>query len=180
MLPIGGEPMLVRLHRRLRAAQLPCALSVRAPLQPQLLAKLNCEVIVDSRPGAGPLGALATAAEKAATRLLFAAAADMPNLNADFIVRLHDVYEAHSNPSRRPDAVMPVWPDGKVEPLAALYDRAAFLRGAKAALARGERKVTDALRGQNVVSYPVGDRDMPLLQNVNTPQEYESAVLHET
>jgi molybdopterin-guanine dinucleotide biosynthesis protein A len=68
--------------------------------------------------------------------------------------------------------VLPTWPDGHVEPLAALYDCATFERGAAHALQAGERKVTAALDGARVLAYAIGPEEEALLANVNTPADY--------
>jgi molybdopterin-guanine dinucleotide biosynthesis protein A len=179
MLPIAGEPMLLRLRRRLHSDSMPCVVSTRAPLEAELAEKLACPIIVDSHPGSGPLGALATAAETVTTPLLAAVAADLPNMNAGLIARLVDAYQERARGGRLTDAVIPVWPDGTMEPLAALYVRTRLLQGARDALARGDRKVTAALAGHNVASYLIHDVDAALFANVNTPEEYAKIEAHE-
>ena len=170
-LDVEGEPMLVRSLRRLTALGWPCVVSVRAPLEPSLATAFEgCAVAYDQLEDAGPLGGLHSALAHVRSPLFFAAAADVPNLSAQFAARLLAMYDAVMP---KPDAVLPTWPDRHVEPLAALYDRAAFARGAARALASGQRKVTAALEGADVFPYLVGPADEALFANVNTQADYD-------
>jgi molybdopterin-guanine dinucleotide biosynthesis protein A len=169
-LDVEGEPMLVRSLRRLTALGWPCVISLRAPLAPSVAqAMAGCAVAYDRVADAGPLGGLHSALTRVRTTLFFAAAGDVPNVSAAFVTRLLDAYDAAAD---KPDAVLPTWPDGHVEPLAALYDRATFERGAARALQAGKRKVTAALDGARVLTYAVGPDEEALLANVNTPADY--------
>ncbi|MBV8171586.1 MAG: molybdenum cofactor guanylyltransferase [Candidatus Eremiobacteraeota bacterium] len=170
-LDVAGEPMLARSFRRLTATGLPCVISARTPLAPEIAAALgDVSVVLDELADAGPLSGLLSAARRVQTPLLFAAAADMPNLSADFAERLVSAYDGARD---RPDAVLPTWSDGHVEPLAALYDRSALIERAVAALRAGKRKVTAGLKGARVLAYRLGRADEDELLNVNTPADYE-------
>lgn len=169
-LDVDGEPMLVRAYRRLTHAGWPCVISVRAPLAVPMPGDAPYQVALDDVPDGGPLGGLRNAASLVRTPLMFAAAADLPNLSAEFAARLLVAYDG-ARP-RTPAAVLPTWPDGHVEPLAALYDTQAYARGAAAALAAGRRKVTAALDGLDVLAYAAQPDDEDALLNVNTPQDY--------
>ncbi|HEV2908131.1 MAG TPA: molybdenum cofactor guanylyltransferase [Candidatus Eremiobacteraceae bacterium] len=171
-LDVRGEPMLVYAFRRLTALGWPCVVSVRAPLAPQTGSALaGATVALDEISDGGPLGGMLSAAKSVQTRLFFAAAGDLPNLSTAFALRLLKAYDAAP---RSPAAVMPTWPDGHVEPLAALYERDAFVRGAQAALAQRKRKVTAALDGLDVLAYRITSEDESALLNVNTPEDYEA------
>ena len=164
--------MLVHAFRRLTALGWPCVVSVRAPLAPQTESALTGAIVAfDEISDGGPLGGVLSAARSVQTELFFAAAGDLPNLSAAFALRLLEAYDAAPRPTA---AVMPTWPDGHVEPLAALYERDAFVRGAQAALAQGKRKVTAALDGLDVLAYPLNPEDESTLLNVNTPEDYEA------
>ena len=172
-LPVEGEPMLVRIHRRLTSGGRPCVISARTELVPEIARQLRCPVAFDEYPDGGPLGGLASAAAQVRTPLFFAAAGDIPNVGEDFVARLESAYDAaQGSDGERPQAVLPTWPDGKVEPLAALYETEAFLRGAQAALAAGLRKVTSALAGLRVLPFDAHPEDEAALANVNTADEY--------
>jgi len=174
MLDVAGETMLARAYRRLTATGWPCVVSARQALASQLRAALAdrapIELALDEIEDGGPLEGLRSALRLVRTPLAFAAAADIPNLSAEFAQRLLSAYDAA--PGRKPAAVLPTWPDGKVEPLAALYDAGAVVRGAESALRAGRRKVTAALDGLDVLAYPVTPSESHVLRNINTPGEY--------
>jgi molybdopterin-guanine dinucleotide biosynthesis protein A len=169
-LDVNGEPMLTRAYRRLTHEGWPCVISARTPLAAPLLVEASYQLALDDVPNGGPLVGLRNAAALVRTPLMFAAAADLPNLSLAFAKKLLAMYDVAATP---PHAVLPTWPDGKVEPLAALYDAQAYARGATAALVAGRRKVTAALDGLDVLAYPVQAEDEDALLNVNTPQDYE-------
>jgi molybdopterin-guanine dinucleotide biosynthesis protein A len=173
-LPIGGMPMLERVYRQLTKGGLPCIVSARKPLDATLASAIPAPVVLDAYPDAGPLGGLVSAAHRVTTPLLFAAAGDLPNLDASFVDAIVREYDRLDGSGAAPDAVVPVWPDGKLEPLAALYNARAIARSGKAALDAGRRKVTAALEGLHVATFAVGPEDEARLANVNTPGDYNA------
>ncbi len=70
------------------------------------------------------------------------------------------------------DAVVPVDAHGTLQPLCALYDRAAFVQAAHAARAQGESSVRSALGRLRVKRVRLSD-DRVLL-GINTPAQYEA------
>lgn len=168
-LPVAGEPLLERVVRRLRAPGMRCVLSVRDAAGEDMALRMGCDAARDEFEGAGPLAGLAAAARLVRTPLLFAAAGDMAGLERAFVERLARRFDAAET-----DALVPRWPDGKVEPLAALYATVAIARGARAALAAGRRKVTAALQGLRVAYEPLTDADIDMLANVNTAGDYDA------
>jgi len=175
-LPVRGEPMLARVYRRVVDGRRPCVVSARAPLEAELASAIRAPVVLDARGDVGPLGALVTVASTLATPLLFAAAGDLPELDAAFVDDLEAEYDrvAGDSDSDAPDAVVPRWPDGDVEPLAALYDVRAVVRAGAAALDAGKRRMTAMLDGLRVRHFAVRPQDEARLVNVNTPPDYET------
>jgi len=174
LLDVAGETMLARAYRRLTATGWPCVVSIRRAIASQVRTALAdrapIEFALDEVEDGGPLEGLRSALRLVRTRLAFAAAADIPNLSAEFAQRLLSAHDEAPEP--KPAAILPTWPDGKVEPLAALYDAGAVMRGAEAALRAGRRKVTAALDGLGVLAYPVTPSESDVLKNINTPDEY--------
>jgi molybdenum cofactor guanylyltransferase len=72
-------------------------------------------VVEDIKPGYGPLGGIYTALKSIHDDRCFVFAADMPNLNRDFISYMVSQAAGH-------DIVMPVWSKGR-EPLHAIYSK---------------------------------------------------------
>ena len=183
MLDVAGETMLARAYRQLTSSGWPCVVSTRHAHAAQIHAALErsqnaqglpcaVEIAFDEIEHGGPLEGLRRGLNYVRTPLAFAAAADIPDLSAKFCAKLLAAYE--EAPAPKPAAVLPTWPDGKVEPLAALYDVKLVARGADAALRSGRRKVTAAIDGLNVLEYPVTPEDAHVLRNINTPDDYES------
>jgi molybdopterin-guanine dinucleotide biosynthesis protein A len=170
-LPVLGIPMIVRVRRALASIG-PCIVAARTPFAQSIEASLDARVILDDRPGEGPLAALVTAASFVETPYFFAAAGDMPELDASFVGRVKNA----AADAAWPDAVVPRWPDGTMEPLAALYATAPWSTAAAEAMRAGRRNVTAALQGLRVVHYPLGTGDEATLANVNTPEDYRRAL----
>lgn len=173
-LPIDGEPMLVRVFRRVVAGRRPCVVSARAAIDPALAAAMRAPVVLDERGDVGPLGALVTVAATIGTPLFFAAAGDLPELDAAFVDELEAEFDRALAEDDAPEAVVPRWPDGRIEPLAALYDTRAALRAGSAALDAGSRRVSAVLDGLRVRHVGVRPQDEARLVNVNTPRDYDA------
>ena len=173
-LPVHGEAMLARVYRRVVDGRRPCVVSARAPLDEQLAATIHAPVVLDRHGEAGPLGALVTVAATLTTPLLFAAAGDLPELDAAFVDDLEAEYDRAGAASDLPEAVVPRWPDGSLEPLAALYDARAAARAGATALAAGGRRMSAMLDGLRVRHFAVRPQDGARLVNVNTPPDYEA------
>jgi molybdopterin-guanine dinucleotide biosynthesis protein A len=173
-LPIAGEPMLARAFRRLTASGRPCVVSAKSPLPLELAAVIRAPVILDEFEDAGPLGGLVSAAAAVRTPLMFAAAGDLPQLSTAFIDALLAEYDRLVREGERPEALVPFWPSGMAEPLAALYDAQALAVAGRRAIEAGTRKVMTALSGLRLVPYPVRAEDEAALANVNTPADYEA------
>jgi molybdenum cofactor guanylyltransferase len=125
---IEGEPLIVRCFRRLRAAGWPLYVAGKGSFPREVDAALEAPVLIDREPARGPLLAFISACAFVRAKRLFAVAADQPRLDAGVLRRIAE--------SRKDgdDAVVPRHAGG-IEPLAALYERAAVLR-ASAALRR--------------------------------------------
>ncbi|MDQ6824002.1 MAG: molybdenum cofactor guanylyltransferase [Candidatus Eremiobacteraeota bacterium] len=169
------EPLLVHVFGHLtRGRHRPCIISVRSELPAELRAVLPVPMIHDRYEDCGPLGGLLSAAAAVKTPLFFAAAGDLPFVGAPFIDRLEQYYEELSKSSNpAPVAVVPRRKDGRTEPLAALYETAAFVEGATAAIARGDKRVTAALAGRPVVHFELSSEAERELTNINTAEDWQ-------
>jgi molybdopterin-guanine dinucleotide biosynthesis protein A len=169
-LDIGELPMLARVYRNLTLG-VPAretVLSCKGALPPALDALLPIPKILDRWEKRGPLGGLLSTMPQMHSRWIFVAAGDAPFLHAAFVAMLAS--------QRRPadEAVVPTHErdDARlIEPLAALYDRLAFIREGLPVLQAGRGKlqlVVDRLHARFVTV------DDPLLfANVNTPLDFE-------
>lgn len=161
--------MLERAVRQLSRSGYPLVLSVRHPL-PDMSGVTQ---LADRYEDAGPLGGLATAAAVVTTPLLFAAAADLPNLDEQAIEALARCYQrAVREGTTSPEAVVPRHADGSIEPLAALYDTKALRASAERALRQRRLRVSDTLAGLLVVYHDIAAVEESRYHNVNTAEDF--------
>jgi len=172
-LPIHGEPMLVRIYKRLCDGRRPCVISARRPLDDAHAKAIDSPVVFDDHGEVGPLGAILTVAASLTTPLFFAAAGDLPELEAAFIDDLEAAYDREARSGMAPEAVVPLWPNGDLEPLAALYETKAVIRAGSEALKSGRRRVSAMIEGMRVLHFDVRPQDERRLANVNTRPDYD-------
>ena len=166
-LTVGDVPMLVRVYRNVSPLG-PTWLSIKGELSPQIGAAIDAPRVIDRWPKRGPLSGLPSTMSEMRNEWVFAVAGDAPFVDADFGRRL----AAYIGPGI--EAIVPMH-DGersRIEPLAALYLREAFLREGMPVLLNGDgalRLVVDRLETRFM---PV--RDGRAFTNVNTPREYDA------
>jgi molybdopterin-guanine dinucleotide biosynthesis protein A len=170
---VGGEPLLVNTYRRLTKKERPCVVSVRDAPSAALRTRLPAIFVSDVYGDCGPLGGLASAASHVQTPLMFAVAADMARIDSDTIDELEHLYREAKENGPPPDAVIPRWSNGEIEPLAALYDASKFSRAATEALGRGQRKVAAAFAGLDVKYYDIASEQEEWFCNINLPSDLE-------
>jgi molybdopterin-guanine dinucleotide biosynthesis protein A len=164
-LEVGDVPMLVRVFRNVSPGR-ETWLSTKGPLPEAIAAHVDAPQVVDRWPLRGPLSGLLSTLSEMRSEWVFAVAGDAPFVDAAFIDRL----EAQVAPEY--DAIVPMHDEKarRIEPLAALYRREAFLREGMPVLLGGEgalRLVIDRLRARFI---PVKDENA--FANVNTPDDY--------
>lgn len=167
LLDVGGQSILAR--QRAMLASFGVVPRLIAP-DPAAFAGLGLEIVPDD--GAGPLGALCLALERATTDVIVVLAGDMPFVTAGLVQALLDALDGH-------EAAVPCTAGGGCHPLAAAYRRTAGLR-LRAALDAGERRVVAAVTALEPALLDDGvltalDPDGALLCNVNTPDDYARA-----
>jgi molybdopterin-guanine dinucleotide biosynthesis protein A len=164
-LDVGEVPMLVRVYRNVSPGR-ETWLSTKGPLPAPLESLIGARQVVDRWPQRGPLSGLLSTFSEMRAPWVFAVAGDAPFIDAAFIDRLATSIVLGY------EAVVPIHGDERrrLEPLAALYEREAFLREGLPLLLGGEgalRAVIDRLRACFV---PVDDARV--FENVNTPDDY--------
>jgi len=164
-LDVGDVPMLVRVYRNVSPGR-ETWISTKGALPEEIAAHVEAPQVVDRWPLRGPLSGLLSTLSEMRSEWVFAVAGDAPFVDAEFIDRL----EACAGPEY--DAVVPMHDaNGKrIEPLASLYRREAFLREGMPVLLGGEgtlRLVIDRLRTRFFAV-----RDERAFANVNTPDDY--------
>ncbi|HZO94037.1 MAG TPA: molybdenum cofactor guanylyltransferase [Candidatus Baltobacteraceae bacterium] len=164
-LDLGEAPMLVRVYRNVSPGR-ETWLSTKGELPEALDRALDVPRVVDRWPLRGPLSGLLSAMSEMRAEWVFAVAGDAPLIDAAFV----DELASHVAPHY--DAIVPIHAGERrrIEPLAALYRREAFVREGLPVLLGGDgalRLVIDRLRTKFV---PV--RDERAFVNVNTPDDY--------
>jgi molybdopterin-guanine dinucleotide biosynthesis protein A len=164
-LEVGELPMLARVYRNVSPGRATW-LSTKGPLAPELAAHIDAPQVVDRWPLRGPLSGLLSTFSEMRADWVFAVAGDAPFVDAAFIDSLE------TSIAQQYEAVVPMHDDERrrIEPLAALYRREAFLREGLPVLLGGDgalRLVIDRLRTRFV---PV--REERVFENVNTPDDY--------
>jgi molybdenum cofactor guanylyltransferase len=164
-LEVGDVPMLVRVYRNVSPGR-ETWLSTKGPLPAEIAAHVDAPQVVDRWPLRGPLSGLLSTLSDMRTEWVFAVAGDAPFVDAAFVDRLEEFVGPQY------DAIVPMHDEDakRIEPLAALYRRDAFLREGMPVLLGGEGKmrlVIDRLRTRFV---PV--KDERAFANVNTPADY--------
>jgi molybdopterin-guanine dinucleotide biosynthesis protein A len=172
LLDFGGHPLIVHMARLL----LPLVAEVTIVGSPKRYRKLRLRAIADearaqreaSSPGNGPLAGIAAALAATHSPWNLIVACDLPYLSADWLDWLLS----------RGEIVMP-GTDRGIEPLAAVYRRECGATVA-AALARGVRKVSDAI-GELRLDF-VDPREWRridpselVFRNMNAPADYAEA-----
>ena len=155
--PIAGEPLLARVYRQLRYLG-PVTVAGRDTFSPQLDALLDCPIVVDRWPDLGPLGGLLSAAQESGAARIFAVAGDAPFVTGEVLDALRDAW-------RDGDQAAVPEHGGRLEPLAALYDRRALIREAHAALGGDDLSMHGMLARLRVRAVPLDER---YFANVNT------------
>jgi molybdenum cofactor guanylyltransferase len=158
----GGEPLLLRVYRNVRG-NWPVYIAAKGSFPTDIDARLECPVLVDRWPTRGPLAALLSACGALREDRIFAVAADLPHVDRALLERLAGAWMPGD------EAVVPSR-DGRLEPLAALYDRRALLEAGFAAFSQGRAAMHDLVERLRTrfVSMPAG-----ALLNVNFPADLQ-------
>jgi molybdenum cofactor guanylyltransferase len=169
LLEIGGVPLIVRTVRLVESV----AGTATVIGNPEAYQSLGLRVIEDDVPGAGPLGAIATALRVSDAPWNLILACDLPYLTRDWLE-----YLVRRGLASQADAVIPMNTLG-AEPLCAIYHKCGepLIR---TAIERGVRKVTDGLKELRVeaierAEWKAFDSDGLLFKNMNSPEDYEEA-----
>jgi molybdenum cofactor guanylyltransferase len=177
LLEFGGVPLIVHTARLLE----PLVASVTVVGPSERYAALGLSTVPDhagairasKRTRRGPLAGIAAALAATRSPWNLIVACDLPYLSEEWLDWLLE--RAMHSPAQ---AVVPATERG-LEPLAAVYRRECC-RPIAAALARGERKVTDVLAELHVEAverseWRALDPGALVLKNMNTPGDYEEA-----
>jgi molybdopterin-guanine dinucleotide biosynthesis protein A len=170
VLALGGETFVARVSRALAVATARVSVvSSRAGHD-----VFNLPVVPDVHAGAGALGGLHAALAACRAPWALVVSCDLPFVTPELFARLASFADDDL------DAVAPVQPDGRPQPLCALYATRACLAVAARLLDEGERRPRVLLRRVRTRWVSPGElsdltRAEHLFTTVNTPAEYERA-----
>jgi molybdopterin-guanine dinucleotide biosynthesis protein A len=165
-LDAGGLPLVVRTYRNVAAAR-EVFISSKATFRPDIDALLDAPLVIDRWPRRGPLAGLVATMGHMRSRFVCAVAADAPLVDDALLVTLEGEHREGD------EAVVPAHGAGalqRLEPLAALYDRLAFMREGFAALRYGRGGVIDVVGRLRARIVPFDDPHR--FGSVNTHSDY--------
>ncbi|HEV3152371.1 MAG TPA: molybdenum cofactor guanylyltransferase [Candidatus Baltobacteraceae bacterium] len=164
-LDADGLPLLVRVYRNVAPVG-PVYVAANRSFPAPIDDLLDCPVVIDRWPGRGPLGGLASAFAMAGEARAFVVAGDAPFADAQTAAELLAAWEPGIQ------AVVPVNGAGILEPLCAIYDRAAFLAAALPLLRRSSGGVAAAV--EHLHAKRVRLSNERAFANVNTAADRQS------
>ena len=190
---IDGVRLSDRLIARLSAVTVRARLVGRqregAPAESSLISQQHCPPanvcdVYRTPDGCAPrcaLTGLHAALWHARTEWVAVLACDLPFVTSELIAALAARRSIDNSVDERIEAVVPVQPDGRPQPLCAIYRRMPALRRATEALDAGDYKLSsflDRLRVREVAAaelavLPAADR---FFFNLNTPEDFALAV----
>ena len=143
--------------------------------RPNQFPKLTGRTIVDLFPGRGSLGAVHAALNDSHSEWIFILACDLPFVTAEFIAFLQSLISGQF------DAIVPVQPDGRWQPLCAFY-KAENCRGVFESAVGHEGRhpsLRAILEGVHTIAvqlseYKVLHEADRLLRNVNSPSDLDN------
>jgi molybdopterin-guanine dinucleotide biosynthesis protein A len=170
-----GQPLVARQVERLRGVGSELLVTTN---RLEAYAFLDVPLFADPLPGLGALGGLYTALSAAREALVAVVGVDMPCIVPALLLA-----EVELLLREGADLVVPRSPTG-LEPLLAVYRRAACLPAVRVALDAGERKMTSwyaAVRAREMSAEEVAavDPGFHSFINVNTPEELRRAEMLE-
>jgi len=176
LLPVGGTPLVVRATLSAMAVARDVVVVSRGAPAAEIAAVLpdGPRIVRDRFRIRTPLVGLLAGTSALRNPQVLVVACDLPFLRPALLRSLFRSGRGH-------DAVIPRWPDGRIEPLLAVYRRVALQAAVRASLAAGERSNQEMLARIRAVRFvPVRDLRAfdPALRsfvNVNTPQDLARA-----
>lgn len=126
----------------------------------------------DVYPGWGALGGLHAALNACRTEWAIVVACDLPFVTAELFYYLASLRQDH-------DAVVPLQPDGRPQPLSSLYRIEPCLQRATELIEAGQRRPLDLLKLVNTRWVPFSeltnlDQAERFFVNINTPDDYDA------
>jgi len=173
---VAGVPLVVRVVRAAMEAADEVVVVTKGTHAAPIRAALPTGVSLrtDYREVQSPLVGFVAGAEALSSEYVAFLPCDLPLLSPALLGTLFAAAEGR-------DAAIPRWPDGRIEPMVAVYLRIPARDAALEALEAGDRANTDLIRRLLDVAYvPIDalrtvDPELDSFVNVNTPADLKSA-----
>ncbi|UZE92233.1 MAG: molybdenum cofactor guanylyltransferase [Methanosarcinales archaeon] len=129
------------------------------------------DIAYDSIPGYGPVAGMLAGLKKARYEHVIALACDMPFINSNVVSHLFSLVEGY-------DAVVPRWPDSRIEPLHAVYDTEKMARACEKAIEGGKGNIVAPLSTLRTYYISIEeikkiDPELRTFININTANDLE-------
>lgn len=172
LIPFKGRPIIEHTIEVLEDIVDEIVISVRDTEQKEALTEHvdKRPMVVDRYEDAGPLAGILEGFKAAKGEYVFVTACDMPFLNTDVVKMLFEFAQGH-------DAALPIWENGRYEPLHAVYRREPMVLQTEKAIERGDRFVlAPVFKLDDVVSVEMDeikkiDPRLRTFLNINTPED---------
>ncbi len=172
LLEINGIPMIRRMIDRVSSAVDAIIIVARDQVQGNDIAKAipdDVRIVYDSVAGYGPIAGILAGLSASKSEYAICLACDLPYINPDVIDALFEYAEGN-------DAAIPQHPDGRLEPLHAVYGRS-MADACREAMGKKEHSIRGAISLlDDVVFVPAEplrrfDCDLRTFLNVNYPED---------
>ncbi|MCS3924860.1 molybdenum cofactor guanylyltransferase [Methanosalsum natronophilum] len=180
LIQLGFQTLLERIINTGNQLSAEIIISFRDENQKQVYANnishfLNINKIVfDKREGIGPLEGIFQGAKIASSKYIFITAVDMPFINKNVI-------ELICKYAQNYDAVIPIWENGRLEPLHSVYRTNILIKESDRSIKRGERYVIAPIRNfENIFYLNTNiirsiDPELKSFTNINTHKDLMKA-----
>ncbi|MCX6643241.1 MAG: molybdenum cofactor guanylyltransferase [Candidatus Bathyarchaeota archaeon] len=173
---LHGEPLILHTKRRVASIVDEVIVVTHTCEQQQTYQRVldDTKIILDIIGEGSPVLGAYTGLSNAQGNYTFMTGHDMPYIDPRVVEHLFNLADGH-------DAATPVWPNGYVEPLHAVYNTSAGAEQARRLLDTGEMRLRMILRGfSDIVTLPVEeirriDPELLTLHDIDSPEDLEKA-----
>lgn len=173
---LAGSPLIQHVHRAVRGLADEVVIVVKESRQCRTLTDIlpETECVVDDPPSVGPLSGIYGGLKRCSGNYVVVLGCDLPFVSSEVLKLL-------LRECRGKSAAVPMWPNGQIEPLHAVYCREPSLVAAEQTLREGRRSIRALLeRLPNVLYVSTEalkelDPDVLTFYNVNSASDLDKA-----